>query len=247
MKTFRMNLLLVASMLCFQNLSAQDSLSVIGKYIHGHPWTMEFGITSNLTLTSFQGTTISLSKFTSDFEKYRFGISFSGTDGSSDQNSANYAMDTLSSRGGQNSDNVNYALQISFQYVTYATPNAPTSFYFGIGPLIGYGWTKNQSRSTTSNLSGSQSFSNSTSETNNYSLGFLGSLGVEWFFSEHLSVHAEYGLAATYTWGKTESTSVSQYMYTYSPGYSNRSNSSTTTTNWSLSGQKVLFGLSVNY
>jgi hypothetical protein len=228
-------------------LLAQDSLSVIGKFIDGHSWTMDFGISSNLTLKTFQGTAISLSKYISDYQKYRIGISTNLNYSSGDQSRNDYAADTLTDLSSGNNDNSMYSVQITIQYITYATPKSQTSIYFGIGPLAGISWSKQNNNANSSNPGYSQNQNGSTNSNSNYFAGVLGSCGVEWFFSEHISIHAEYGLSAQYSWGKIESSSNSQSSYINSNSYSGKSNSSSSSSSWSLSGQSVLFGLSVNY
>lgn len=79
--TFKSILFLFTSI---STLVAQNSLSVIGNFYQNHPWIMDFSIASNLTLTSFQGATISIGRFTSDYQKYRLGLSTSMRLNSSD-------------------------------------------------------------------------------------------------------------------------------------------------------------------
>jgi len=239
--------LFICTIFYASTLLAQDSLSVIGKFIDGHSWTMDFGISSNLTLRTFQGTAISLSKYISDYQKYRFGISTNLNYNSVDQSGNNYAADTLTGLTSGNNDNNMYSVQITIQYITYATPKAQTSFYFGIGPLVGVSWSEQNSNTNSNDPGYYQSHNGSTNSDTRYFVGVLGSCGVEWFFSEHISIHAEYGLSIQHNWGKTESSNNSQSSYVYSSSYSNKSNSSGSTSGWLLSGQSVLFGLSVNY
>ena len=225
----------------------QDSLSVIGKFIQGHPWTLDFGISSNLTLSTFQGTAISLNKFTSDYQKFRFGISTSFSNGTNDENANSYASDTLYNQSKATRESNDYYVQINFQYFTYATPAASTSLYFGIGPFAGIGWGKENTSSNSSYFASSQEYATNSETSNDYSLGILGSVGVEWFFSEHISLHAEYGLAASYSWMKSESSYDSHNYYQGSMSSSDRGDRSSSSSGWSLAGQRVLFGLSVNY
>ena len=238
--------LLLSSVLLISNLPAQDTVSVIGRFIQGHPWTMDFGISSNLTLTTFQGATISVGKFATDYHKIRFGISVSATDGSGDHTGNNYNADTLSGRNTRTEENEGYAFEIKCQYLTYATPDAHTSMYFGVGPLAGISWSKS-SREETSTFGSSQSQSTSNSDQRTSSVGVLVSVGAEWFFSEHVSLHAEYGLSAAYFRTKGESSGSSKYSYPGSPTASSRISGSDSFSNWSLSGQNVLFGLSINF
>jgi hypothetical protein len=239
--------LFICTIFCASTLLSQDSLSVIGKFIDGHSWTMDFGISSNLTLETFQGTAISISKFVSDYQKYRFGISTNLNYTSEDHSGNEYAADTLKELTGHNDENNMYSVQITFQYITYATPKSQTSIYFGIGPLVGISWFK-QNSDAYANMPGYyQSQDGSADSHTNYSVGVLGSCGVEWFFSEHISIHAEYGLTAKYTWSKEESSKYNKGGYINLKTDPYKNNYSSSYSSWLLSGQSVLFGLSVNY
>jgi opacity protein-like surface antigen len=247
MKTTYLLLPVILFFLNLNTLFSQDSLTVIGKFIQGHPWTMDFGVKSNLTLSTFQGTAISLGKFISNYQKYRMGISTNLRVNSGDQDGNSTNADTLYSLNSGDVEDENYSIQLTFQYITYTAPNGLTSIYFGIGPTIGISWFKQSSNSSSTYVSSYQSLDGRSSTSKEYSIGFLGSCGVEWFLSEHISIHAEYGLALQYYTkkGETESYnkhSSSNYIQPLSESHSNDSSSG-----WSLSGQNVLFGLSVNY
>ena len=231
----------------FSTLFAQDSMSVIGNFIDGHPWTMDFGIASNLTLNTFQGATISIGRFTSDYQKYRLGLSTSMRLNSGDQNGNSFAADTLSGFNKGNNDDNSYSVSVTFQYLTYATPSNHTSIFFGFGPTIGISWSKQSNNSSSTSVSNSEDIYNRSSSSNGYSAGILGSCGVEWFFSEHISIHAEYGLAFQYSKSTNDSDVYQKYTY-QSTIYDNRkSHLSGSSSGWYLSGQDVLFGLSINY
>jgi hypothetical protein len=208
---------------------------------------MDFGIAPNLTLNTFQGATISIGRFTSDYQKYRLGLSTSVRYNSGDQNGNTLNADTLSSFNNGNNDDNNYYVSLTFQYLTYATPNNRTSIFFGLGPTIGISWSKQSDNSSSTYVSNSEDIYNRSFSSNGYSAGILGSCGVEWFFSEHISIHAEYGLSLQYS-KSTNDYDVYQKSTYQSTTYDNRkSHSSGSSSGWSLSGQSVLFGLSVNY
>ena len=236
-------------LLCFgsQALFAQDSLSVIGKFAKDHPWTLEFSISSNLTLSSFQGSSISLGKFASDYQKYRIGVSIDANNSSGDQNGNHWYADTLSGTSTGTSTFTNYSVQISLQYLTYATPNGQTSFYYGIGPIAGFERSKQNSNSSSTSSSNNYDENVNSSTSNRYSFGLLGSFGVEWFFSDHISLHAEYGLALQYSSTKGESEGHSRYTNVGSTLFSYKNSGSTSSTEWRLNGQRVLFGGSINF
>jgi hypothetical protein len=247
MKTTYLYKVFLVVFVCFSNLAAQDSLSVIGKYIEGHPWAMDFGITSNLTLNTFQGATISIGRFVSDHQKYRLGLSTSMRLNSGDQNGNTLNADTLSSFNNGSNDDNSYSVSLSFQYLTYATPNNRTSIFFGLGPTIGISWSKQSNNSSSTSVYNSEDIYNRSSSSNGYSAGILGSCGVEWFFSEHISIHAEYGLAFQYSKSTNDSDVYEKYVYQNTTYNNNKSHSSGSSSGWYLSGQNVLFGLSINY
>jgi hypothetical protein len=200
---------------CFSFAFAQDTTSLVSTDIQHRPWTLEFGVSSNFTLTSFQGTAISLGRYISNHEKIRFGANISMTTQRADYESMYY--DSL---GGAYTDNnasstINGSVKLSLQYLSYETPFENIAIYFGVGPTVGYSYSRY-------NASYPISFQ--------YSLGVVGSFGAEWFFSKKLSLHAEYGLDATYIWSKYNSGS-----------------STNTVKSFNVGGQSVLFGLSVHF
>jgi hypothetical protein len=167
---------------------------------------------------------------------------------SDDLSGNSFNMDTLIYNSDGKRDNNSNSIQLSFQYLTYATPNSHTSIYFGIGPLTGINWAKDNVTHENVYVNGALSQSNDNLSSNGYSLGLLGSAGIEWFFSDHISLHAEYSLSASYTWVTEEFKSSYRNKYYSSPViYSYEENTKRSSTYWSLSGQSVLFGLSVNF
>jgi hypothetical protein len=203
---------------CFSIIHAQDTSSSIIKKYQEHPWTLEFGVSGNFTLTSFDGAVISMGKYISDHEKIRVGIhtaySYRKTENESNFNSG----DTLTVSNRQAISNANGSAMITLQYLIYETPYENIGVYFGIGPVIGIALSYPQANST----------------YKQYTVGLLGSFGAEWFLSNKISLHAEYGLSAMYRWYKSEATQ-------------SNSKSSTTNTLVDISGESVLFGLSVHF
>ena len=195
---------------CFSPAYAQDSMAVSKIRYAEHPWALEFGISSYLSLQSFQGSALSVSRYISRNEKIRLGISPTFT---SETRSSKYTPpDTLSS--SYSTTYSNGSVSGSVQYLFYESPEENVSLFLGVGPTTNISWTRNSDETP----------------RNTYSIGILGSCGVEWFASNRFSLHAEYGMGVRYTWNKYVDTShTSEYKI------------------WEITTRSVLFGLSVSF
>ena len=210
-------LLMLVSFL--SNAWAQDTTALKNKY-QSHPWSLEFSISENFTLSSFQGSLASLSKYISDNRKIRLGVSGALSSQKNETEYYYYHGDTLTKTIPTSSSNINNLLTLTLQYLMYTTPYEDVSIYFGIGPTGSIAWSRDYA-----------SYNNKQ-----YIFGIIGSCGVEYFVSSRLSFHAEYGLLAAYYLYKNEAID-----------YRNRIVSSRTYSSWNLSGQRVLLGLSVHF
>ena len=226
---------------------AQDTTSTV-LWNAPNTWTMEFGIAPNFTLTSFQGTAISLSRYISNYEKIRVGISTALNSTSNKSEEQTYYADTLFSKANNNGDNGYNTIQLTAQYLTYASPNGQISMFFAIGPLAGITWIARDNQRENLTIGYSQGKDINDETQNRYFLGIIGSCGVEWFFSERFSLHAEYGIAGSYNWSKNEATL--KYLTTNSPTSTTsvtRREYSSSSSEWSLGSQNIIFGLSVKF
>jgi hypothetical protein len=188
---------------CFSLAFAQDTTSLVSTDIQHRPWTLEFGVSSNFTLTSFQGMAISLGRYISNHEKIRFGANVSMTTQRSEYESLDY--DSLGGAHTINSTNsaINGSFKFSLQYLSYETPYENIATYFGVGPVVGYSYSR---------------YDASYPISFQYSVGVVGSFGAEWFFSKKLSLHAEYGLNAAYIWSKYNSGSSTNTVKSFNVG-----------------------------
>jgi len=197
-------------------------------------------------LTSFRGSAISLSKSISGNERYRLWVSGSLNINSNDGHSNNFNADTVRSHDYTESSGGTQFLSVSFQYLRFLMKEEKISFYYGIGPSISTSWQTTTTEYSYGYASSSQYIvRKDESSDNSYSFGAIGSVGIEWSFTKRMSLHAEYSASTYYRWGKTKFTSTTRSEITdYIPS---RSESSRTLSSWSLAGQGVYFGLSVNF
>ena len=107
-------------------------------------------------------------------------------------------------------DNNATAIDVTAQYLFYSLTSKNIWFYFGAGPSVGIGYSnRNQVHNSTNAITDSREDKN-----NNWSVGILGSAGVEWFFSDQMSLQAEYGISYRYLYSKTTSVQPSTNSYT---------------------------------
>lgn len=249
-KLRRLTIILLA---CSVSLVAQDRPAVENSLQAG-AWALQFGITSNLTLTSFQGSMLGVVyRFSAD-NALRGGIGFNANINDGTNTSGGTANDTSfgSSSGSSSSNYSNYSLIL--QYVWYIHPENDIHLYYGIGPLLSYyrdSYSNANPRPLTAITNGSsqgfwETYYSSTSTTRT-GAGVGGVIGVEWNAYRWVTVHADYDPSIQYLWGKTSD----DRRYTFSsipPGISlvpSSTSSSGTTTGWNLTNPRVYFGIDV--
>ncbi|MDR3626701.1 MAG: hypothetical protein P4L45_07700 [Ignavibacteriaceae bacterium] len=248
MTKFRINLLIlliVTSIVYFpanaQNKSADTTALKEGA------WALQFGISSNFTLTSFQGATIAAKYQISDMSAIRAGITIGGSTSSGDGSSSGSIADSNYGAQSNNSSSKSTSVSIVVQYLRYLNPDKPVHFYIGFGPSVsyqyGYNSTDNPYISTTGGRGYWINYLN-FSKSIQWAAGGACIAGVEWFASQWLSIHADYNYSIQYQWRSTSSST--NYSSTDYPGYiSQHSDNSSTTKGWNLSSSAVSFGINV--
>ncbi len=203
------------------SLQAQDSTSLAGKY------ALQFQISQNFTLSNFLGSVISGKYHFTNESAIRLGIDFNATMSNESKKTDYNNVNTSENDSYQtNSQTIN----IITQYIFYPVISDNIKFYYGIGPSIGLGFSKN---GTTYNNTGGY-FSSRNQTGKSFSAGVQGSAGVEWFFAKKLSLCAEYALSYVYSYSKVE-------------GNPNNDHVEQRNYNYSFTGNNVRFGLSVYF
>lgn len=204
-------------------------------------WAIQFGISSNFTLTTFEGSTFSLKYQLSDKNAVRCGITINGTSNNgTNLVSATYADTNLGSMPGNTSSKLQNIAFIT-QYLWYINSNSPVHFYVALGPNVSYNYTESSSDNVyNSNYLYDDRYSSSNKQ---WSAGVTGSAGVEWFPAQWFSLRAEYIDNLLYQWssGSTTEDESSPHIG-FVPGHYEKSS---TSKGWTLSNSSVNFGLSV--
>jgi opacity protein-like surface antigen len=199
---------------------------------------LQFQISSNFTLSPFQGATLSYKHHLQPSSALRIGLDLSFNDEGSDGAQQNFNNDTLSSTDNTTLDQSSFVIRLNTQAIWYSETSSEISFFYGTGPFLGYSRYRQNDERIFSPVGSSQSKSSSEGKGTTWSVGLTGLAGVEWFVSQSISLHGEYGLSLGYFWSKGEST----FSTT-----GNRSSSEGTTTSRQLSSNGVRFGLSVYF
>ena len=209
-------------------------------------WALQFGISSNFTLTSFQGATFAAKYQISAMSAIRGGVTISGTSSDGNNTTSDIVADTnYGAVPGHNTTN-NSSIAFVVQYLWYLAPSGPIHLYGGLGPNFGYAHTHRYTdNSSLYSFNTSEYWVHSVNASGNiqWSVGATGSVGVEWFAVRWLSLHADYIESVQYQWGSNSSSSDYSSLYAgYTPTHSR---SSGTSTGWILSNSAVGFGANI--
>lgn len=213
MNKLLMRTFIVVIVIITPTVFAQETILIKPLTSHQQRWSMEFGIESDLTFSAFEGTVISFSRIFPYFQKIRLGLSL---DAHIQKEYYPYSI---------TKDDF-FSFNFVLQYLKYIEINNNTFLYCGVGPTFYdmYG------RATHSYVH--QSPRKFTME--NFRIGLLGSLGIEYFLNNSISLHGEYGISAFY--------------YRYREKWDEHDEKSTDSEDgWNLSGEDVLIGLSVYF
>jgi len=164
-------------------------------------WALQFQISQNFTLTSFQGSAISLKRQFSPNMAIRIGASMSISSSTSESELTNMPDSFMyyTQSGFGNSQSV----LITAQYLRYPDPIAGVNLFFGAGPLVSFGRTKDFRELITMVANAPISRVNVVDEVTSWSTGLSMVAGLEWFATTWISISAEYGSSLEYNWRKS--------------------------------------------
>ena len=202
---------------------SQDSSQVRPNSLQADKWALQFQISSNFTLASFEGATISIKKQSSPSAAVRLGMTVGTSVSSNDNTTALLDSSTRLQTTDANSEN----LSLQFHWICYPKPSSDVNLYFGIGPTASY--SRNHSDSKVIRVRPNRPdslLSSGTSTFISWGIGLNGLVGAEWFATRSISILAEYSTSAT---------------------FSKSDNGATSTKQFSISSPSVRFGLSAYF
>lgn len=155
-------------------------------------WALQFSIRDNFQLSSFQGTTISILKHSSVDRAWR--MAFTGGVRYNNNKNNDQIDRTRRSRADLTRYDANFTIDL--QKLFYANTESNINLFYGWGPVVGYHFNK------------SYDYSRGTREMMkaDWEIGARLIFGVQWFPTNSISLHAEYGskLSYLFSWKRTE-------------------------------------------
>jgi hypothetical protein len=180
-------------------------------------WAVQFRVTDNFTLSSFEGSVLALKRHLTPSHSIRasLGLSLQG------QTSEAIRDTLLSSR-----ENDVHSVSFNLDYLWYARPQSTLSLFLGGGPLFQYNTATSDYEFPTP--------SPSVKRTDR-AFGVRAVVGVEWFVTRQIGLHSEYGVEAVRNTDETTNRGPSSPPYT------------TKVTTWSVQGRSAYLGASVYF
>jgi hypothetical protein len=213
----------MAALLCYAPaVSADEGEMERHNSLIAGSWSLQFRITDDFQLSSFQGATVSAKRHLSDGRAIRFGASLSGSFTDEEHRSIDESADSTTFE--YTTDENQQYVRFDVQYMIYPSPMKKLNVFFGVGPLF------ELSRGETSGLG--QWRLNKI-----WRFGLSGVLGVEWFATKRISFISEYSSSLTYDYLTTERT----FSIGDSSNYRNEDERQTL----SFSYKSIRFGLSL--
>ena len=161
-------------------------------------WALQFQFSDNFrSFSGLQGFGVSVKYHFSRTNALRFGVGGSLSTSNFDHDARSFQADTVRQKriGGSKGDG--QSVDFAAQYVIYVAPQADVTFFFGSGPLVRFAHSEydNEDSFSYGTSNGTRYYS---SEEDRWNVGLSALSGAEWFATESISLHAEYGLSLEY-------------------------------------------------
>lgn len=219
--------------LCINAQDNSDIPSLKGKY------ALQFAISNNFTLSSFQGGVFSGKYFFSDNSSIRLGVSVgSSTDEDETTQNSLSSQNNISITTEANTDEKVYFYGINLQYIYNLKTTKDILFYTGVGPFFRI--SNNEKESNGSRIPDSYSMNSTISRNQKQtSIGAELICGIEWFVKSNISISAEYGAAFSYSHAKIDET-----RFESDSNVSTTKSASSTRNTYLINASNINFGVS---
>ena len=154
-------------------------------------WALQFKVFNFINLSSFQGSTLSIKKHTSDRAAWRLGLTLRF-----DVRDESTKILIYSNNAPGHNDLTDIMFRIAAQKIFYVNPQSDINFFWGLGPLFSYRYFLND---RDNNSSDGQFQDRFWREDHTWLLGLTGIIGAEWFATKSISFLAEYETSASYS------------------------------------------------
>jgi opacity protein-like surface antigen len=195
-------------------------------------WALQFSIGHSFTLSSFQGSSISILKHTSLKKAWRYGVTIgASTNNTDDKDIANNIR-----TGETETDNSSVNFTLDIIRITYPNSSEKVNLFYGIGPTMTYNSTRNEYQRKIPTID------NRISTRTTWNLGGRVILGVQYFVAKNIGLLAEYGSSFTYNYNRDKQEILSGSGDTRSYRIDDRKSNGV-----SFSSSVVKFGLSAYF
>lgn len=199
---------------------------------NNNKWALQFQIGNNFTLSSFEGSTISLVRNLSQNSKLRFGISVDGE-------IKNVEKNIIQGANCELGNNEMY-FSSTLHYIKDLKKNSKIFPYAGIGPIFSF-YNQNKNKKTKVECGTTKT----SYDLKEYGLGISAVFGTEWFLTSNISLLAEYNSSILYN--KTKTTSITKRKTISAKNYTQTDKNIIKTNSFSIDPASVKFGLSVYF
>ena len=225
----------------FQVLFSQETKDSTSNSLEEGSWSLQFQISNNFTLSSFQGSNFSAKKHLSPNSALRFGIGLSIYSGNREDEINEYSFQNITK---ELEDEIKSTfVNINCYYIYYPSPRKPLNVYFGGGPLFSLTHNEDNSKSDEVEQDTILYKLDRKTEAQGWGIGAAGLIGVEWFLTKQISIHSEYGSSILYLKEERTSTEIWESSL-YDP---NREERKTKTDQIRFRSDNVKFGISVYF
>lgn len=192
---------IIIAMMTVIGFQSQAKAEGDNNYLVRGSWSLQFRISNNFTLSSFEGALISAKRHLSNNSAIRFGLSLSGSTGDISTDNIASRIDSLTNDTSNNSSDgelSDISVGATTQIMFYTTSDKKIDFYFGVGPDLSY--TRSKRDYDLQYIQQDDPIRNGkdTDYSRTWTFGLLGSWGVEYFVTQKLSLMAEYGAGLGY-------------------------------------------------
>ena len=250
-KLVMLSVFLVCSSRAYAGESIADSSSSHPNSLVSGKWALEFGVSSNFTLTDFQGAVLSVKRQVDSHEAIELAIGGSLNSQSGTSQYTYMFADTVDAHNSGSNGNNSQGISLGVRYLYYPNPGEKINLYFGGGPVVSYSHSDNRQQTYLLPVPpaiSAPTVTNSTGQTT-WSFGGSALAGVEWFMTKYMSLHAQYGLTILYAEYQSTQLSANSSSVTSSGTVlpSQMSSNDGKTHGWQINASSVLFGLSVYF
>ena len=150
--------------------------------------SLQFRVYDFISLSSFKGALLSYKYHCSDEKAFRFGVSVRIDSWGEDETRNMFYTDT--SLLNQKRDHIYTNIQFIAQFLKYLNLKDEIKLFYGIGPYLSLNLNDFDTDEVVT--SGNVNVYDKKRKNENYQFGLMGSIGLEWFFKNNMSLNAYY-------------------------------------------------------